>query len=171
MLILTGFQLWLYMELKWAHHPLLCVHRLLSPPALTFCKCDPKWPFSIIAALNAVFQVILTGARSTSVAVVHWKIQPFCCLGFIVMAVSMELHNFLWTLDEPGIPTAKPLASNTFKWAVQLSKQCLGYLDTIEVLVYSLPEYTEVILLDFITVHCFMLYIQPLRKSEEDIIS
>lgn len=38
-------------------------------------------------------------------------------------------------------------------------------------LVYSLPEYTEVILLDFITVHCFRLYIQPLRKSEEDIIS
>lgn len=54
-LILTGFHLWLQMELKQAHHLLLCVHRLLPPPALTFCKCDPKWPFSIIAALNAVF--------------------------------------------------------------------------------------------------------------------
>lgn len=83
------------MELKWAHHLLLCVHRLLSP-ALTFCKCDPKWPFSIIAALNAAFQVILTGACSTSVAGVHWKIQPFCCVEFIVVAISMELYNFIW---------------------------------------------------------------------------
>lgn len=87
------------------------------------------------------------------------------------MAMSVELYNFIWTLYEPGNPIAKPLASNTFEWAVQLSKQCLVYLDNIEVLVYSLPEYTEVILLDFITVHCFMLYIQPLRKSEEDIMS
>lgn len=37
----------------------------------------------------------------------HWEIQPFCCVGFIIMAMSMELNNFIWTLCEPGIRTAK----------------------------------------------------------------
>lgn len=82
-----------------------------------------------------------------------------------------KVNNFIGALHEPGSRTAKPLAGNTFEWAVQLSKQSLLYLDSTQVLVYSLPEYTEVILLDFITVHYFRLYIQPLRKSEEDIIS
>lgn len=88
-----------------------------------------------------VFQVILTGVCSASVVGMHWKIQPFCCVWFITLAMSVELynlygiykvHNFIGTLHEPGIRTARPLAGSTFEWAAQLSKQCLVYLDSTQ---------------------------------------
>jgi len=102
----------------------------------------------------------------------HQKIQLLCCVGFINTAISIELYDFIRTLYETSIIITKPLLSSTFQWAMQLSKQCLWCLGSLQVLVYSLPaEHTEVILLDFITVPCFMLHIQLLRKSEDGIIS
>lgn len=81
------------------------------------------------------------------------------------------MHDFIGAWYETSIIITKPLSSSTFQWAMQLSKQSLLYLGSTEVLVYPLPaEHTEVIL-DFITVPCFILYIQPLKKSEKGIIS